>query len=263
LKRFLGALFLLWTGVILVTYYVVQKPGLLNSIAGLADTVWALVVAALLLFNAYGLGKRILYLLKFDSQDAVDQLLLRWGIGLGALGLLGVFYSVLQLAHRSILISSQIVLALIFLLRNDVKDLRSALASLQSSLNRSFSQYSFATKLTIILLLAFSFLLTLTPPFEAFDVLLYHLTQPAAILRDGGLRALDIFPFWYPTLTENTYLWALAFGSERVPQMLHLAWGILTVLLIWCWSTRIWGTEIGRKALLLVVTIPSLMMVAS
>ena len=36
-------------------YSVVQKPNLLNALPGLADTLWTLIVATLLLFNAYGL----------------------------------------------------------------------------------------------------------------------------------------------------------------------------------------------------------------
>ena len=85
MKRFwVGAFFLLWTGVIIITFYVVQKPNI-NALAGLADTLWTLFVAALLLFNAYGLGTRILNLLGLKSIDAVDRLLLSFGIGLGCL----------------------------------------------------------------------------------------------------------------------------------------------------------------------------------
>ena len=58
MKKYIGALFLFWAGAIIVLYYVVQKPGLLNIFAGLLDTLWTILVAAMLLFNAYGLGKQ-------------------------------------------------------------------------------------------------------------------------------------------------------------------------------------------------------------
>ena len=74
--------FLLWTGIILSAYYVVQKPGLLNAISGLADTLWTMIAAALLLFNAYGIGTRILVWLGLKSLDEMDRLLLGFGIGL-------------------------------------------------------------------------------------------------------------------------------------------------------------------------------------
>src|SRR4030095_7811962 len=95
-------LFLLWTGILLSVYYVVQKPGLLNAFAGLADTFWTLIIAALLLFNAYGIGIRILSWVRLTSIDEVDRLLLGCGIGLGVLGLLGLGISAIQLARAPI-----------------------------------------------------------------------------------------------------------------------------------------------------------------
>lgn len=263
MKRSLGALFILWAGVIIVAYYIVQKPGLLTTFAGLANTLWTLLVAAILLFNSYGLGKRVLSLFKFETRDLIEHLLLSCGIGLGSLGLLGLFMSVIQLANKGILGTVQILLALFFVFKNDFKSLRIRIHALISDLRISLSQYSLFTKLILSLLLTFSFLLTLVPPFEAFDVLINHLAQPATILREGGLHAVNVLPFWYPTLTENVYLWALGFGSERAPQILHLAWSVLTVLLLWHWSVKVWGIEIGRKALLLVASMPALVMLSS
>ena len=263
MKKYIGALFLLWAGAIIVVYYVVQKPGLLNIFTGLLDTVLTLLVAGTLLFNAYGLGRRILQLIKLNSLDAAESLLFRFGVGLGVLGLLGLFFSAVQLAHRPILALVQIGMALFFLIRRDGQNLIGDIHSLRSQLNLSFSQYSYFTRFAIGLTLLISFLLTLVPPFEAFDVLINHLAQPAIILRDGGLRVVDILPFWYPTLTVNVYLWALAFGSERAAQLIHFFWGLLAILLLWHWATKIWGIEIGRKTLLLLVAIPSLAMLAS
>ena len=74
---------------------------------------------------------------------------------------------------------------------------------------------------------------------------------------------MDIPHFWFPSLTENVYLWALALQSERAAQIIHLIWGILSVLLLWRWSVKVWSVEIGRKTLLLLAAIPSLPMLAS
>jgi hypothetical protein len=263
LKRFwVGTFFLLWTGIIIIAYYVVQKPNI-NALAGLADTLWTLLVAALLLFNAYGLGTRILSLLGLKSIDAVDRLLLSLGIGLGCLGLLGLAFSAAQLARASILTIFQIALMIFFILSNDVGKLHRDLKVLGTNLNLSFSQFGIFTKLAILLPLASSFLLTLVPPFEAFDALLYHLAQPARILQDGGLRVVDNVPFWFPNLTENVYLWALALGSERATQLIHFSWATLSGLLLLHWAVKVWNIEIGRKVLLLLAAIPSLPMLAS
>lgn len=259
----MGALFLLWAGVIILAYYVVQKPSLLGAFAGLADTFWTFLVAVILLFNSYGLGKRLLSLFKFETQDLVELLLLSVGLGLGLLGLLGLLISVLQLANTKVLIAVQFILILFFLFRNDLKNLRAESSSIAQSLNLSFSRYNIFSKLTIFLLLTFSFLLTLVPPFEAFDALLYHLALPTTILKSGGLQAFNNPPAWFPTLTENVYLWALGMGSERATQMLHFAWGLIAVLLLWHWATKFWNIEIARKVLLLLAAMPSLTMLAS
>jgi hypothetical protein len=38
-------------------------------------------------------------------------------------------------------------------------------------------------------------------------------------------------------------------GSERATQLIHFAWTLLAVLLLWHWGTKIWSIEVGRKIL--------------
>ena len=95
------------------------------------------------------------------------------------------------------------------------------------------------SKIAVILPFVFSFTLTFLPPFEAFDGLFYHLAQPEQILRDGGLRLINIPHFWFPNITENLYLWGLAFHSDRAAQILHFTWWLLASLLILFWASRI------------------------
>ena len=264
MKRAIAALLLLWTGVLIVAYYVVQKPGLLGAFAGLLDTIWTLLVAALLLFNAYGIGKNILQVLQFERQVSIDRLLLGWGIGLGAMGLLGLFVSAVQLADEWVLTLFQVGLGLFFVFQGIPGNLRVDLNTLFTHLHLSFSQYNRFTKIILFSVPGFAFLLTLVPPFEAFDALFYHLTQPARVLQDGGLRVADIAPhFWFPNLTENLYLWALGLGSERAAQILHFAWAMLSVLLLWHWAVNVWNAEIARKTLLLLAAMPALPLLAS
>ncbi|HEX5837097.1 MAG TPA: glycosyltransferase family 39 protein, partial [Anaerolineales bacterium] len=263
MKRAIAALFLLWTGVLIVAYYVVQKPGLPVAFAGLLDTLWTLLVAALLLFNAYGIGKKILQVLQFERQASIDRLLLGWGIGLGAMGLLGLFVSAVQLADEWVLTLFQVGLALFFLYQGIPGSLRVDLGTLFTNLHLSFSPYNRFTKIILFSVPVFAFLLTLVPPFEAFDALFYHLTQPARVLRDGGLRIIDIPHFWFPNLTENLYLWALGLGSERAAQVLHFAWAMLSALLLWHWASKVWNAEIARKTLLLLASMPALPLLAS
>ena len=264
MKRSIAVLlFLAWTSILLSLYYVVQKPGLLSAFTGLADTLWTFIVAALLLFNAYGIGSRVLSSLGLKLIDEVDRLLLGCGIGLGGLGLIGLGLSLAQIARVppfSFLIA---FLTAFFVLNKDLGKLLVDLKTFLTHWNLSFSQFNLFSKIAIVLPFVFSFLLTLAPQFEAFDALLYHLAQPARILQDGGLRPVDVPQFWFPNLTENVYLWALALGSERAAQLIHFAWACFSALLLWRWAVRVWGVEIGRKTLLLLAAIPSLPMLAS
>jgi hypothetical protein len=264
LKKYIGVLFLLWTGALIVLYYVVQKPGLLNILAGLLDTLWTVLVATLLLFNAYGLGRRLLSVFRFRAQDSIDCLLLGWGMGLGALGLLGLFFAAVQLANKNLLTAVQIIIAVFFLLKGDLQELHAGVRKLTSYLNLSIGPYGVVTKIALTLPLVFAFLLTFVPPFEAFDAVFYHLAQPAMVLREGGLHVVDTPPqFWFPNLSENIYLWALGMGSERAAQLIHLMWAVLAALLLWYWSLKGWNTEVSRKSLLLLAAMPALPMLAS
>ena len=255
--------FLLWIGIILSAYYVVQKPGLLNAFTGLANTLWTLVVAAFLLFNAYCIGRKILAWLGLKSFDEIDRLLLGFGIGLGALALLGLVISAVQLARAPTFFLCLVVLTIIFLFDKGWGNLQADFKVFVAEWNLSFSQFSLFSKTVIVLPFLLSFLLTLAPQFEAFDALLYHLAEPARVLQDGGLRPVDILQFWFPNLTENLYLWALALRAERAAQMMHFAWGMLSALLLWRWAVKVWNVEIGRKTLLLLAAIPSLPMLTS
>ncbi|HEX5809552.1 MAG TPA: glycosyltransferase family 39 protein, partial [Anaerolineales bacterium] len=255
--------FLLWTGIILSIYYVVQKPGLLNAFAGLVDTLWTLTVAALLVFNGYAIGSHILVRVGLRTSDEIDGLLLGAATGLGALGLLGLVFSIVQIARAPIFFFFLIGLTIFFLLNGSWRKFRTDLSVFAAYWNLSFSQYSFFTRLALTLLFTFPFLLSLAPQFEAFDALLYHFAQPARVLQDGGLRLVNVPHFWFPNLTENVYLWALALQSERAAQLMHFTWAFLSALLLWRWAVKVCGVEIGRKALLLLAAIPSLPMLAS
>jgi dolichyl-phosphate-mannose-protein mannosyltransferase len=256
-------LFLAWTGILLSLYYVVQKPGLFSAFTGLADTVWTLIIAALLLFNAYGIGRRVLVWAGLKSIDEVDRLLLGCGVGLGGLGLLALGLSLAQLARVPVFSFLIAFLAAFFVFNKDLGEMRLDLKTFRTHWNLSFSQFGLLSKIAILLPFIFSFLLALVPQFEAFDALLYHLAQPARILQDGGLLPVDVPQFWFPDLTENIYLWALALGSERAAQLMHFAWASLSALLLWRWTVKVWGVEVGRKTLLLLAAIPSLPMLAS
>lgn len=251
-----------WAGIVLTAFYVVQKPPI-PAFAGLVDTLWTLLVSALVLFNAYAIGKGSLRWAGWRENDPPFRLILSLGIGLGLLGILGLLFSLAQIANPSLLRFSLFLLTLLFLVAGSHRDLQWDSRELARELNLHVSGFRPLEKTAIPLLLFFSFALTLVPQFEAFDALFYHLTQPARILQDGGLRLVNIPHFWFPNVTENLYLWGLALNAERSAQLMHFTWGILSAILLFLWASRAWDGNIGRKTVLLLATVPSLPIVAS
>ncbi len=105
--------------------------------------------------------------------------------------------------------------------------------------------------------------MTLLPPWDAFDALLYHLTIPKLWLQDGGLKAYNFPHYWFPGLVEGVYFWGMRLASEIVPQQIHFAWGLCTTILVWDWARRLWGDLTAWWALLLLISMPSLLLLAS
>ncbi|MBI4760604.1 MAG: ArnT family glycosyltransferase [Chloroflexota bacterium] len=263
MKRALALIAVAWTGILLAAFYVVQKPPL-AAFAGLADTLWTLLITALLLFNAYALGKASLRWAGWRSDDDPPlRLLLSLGIGMGILGILGLLFSLVQIANPPLLRLSLFLLTLFFLLSGNHRVFQRDARELARELHLHASGWRPLERLALLLLLLFSFALSLAPQFEAFDALLYHLTQPARILQDGGIQPINIPHFWFPNLTENLYLWGLAFKAERSAQLMHFTWGVLTAALLFLWASRTWGGGVGRKTILLLAVMPSLPIVAS
>jgi 4-amino-4-deoxy-L-arabinose transferase-like glycosyltransferase len=262
-RSVLAAVSLAWAGILLAAFYVVQKPPL-SAFAGLADTLWTLLISALLLFDACALGRYVLGWAGWRSrEDPPLRLLLNLGIGLGFLGILGLLFSLVQVSTPPLLRLALFLLTLVFLAAGAHHPFRTDARALLDELRLHASGFNPLEKIALFLLLFFSFALTLAPQFEAFDALFYHLAQPTRILQDGGVKTINIPHFWFPNLTENLYLWGLAFKAERTAQLMHFTWGVLAVLLLFLWASRTWGSRTGRKTLLLLATLPSLPIVAS
>lgn len=251
-----------WAGIILAAFYVVQKPNL-PALAGLADTAWTLLVSALLLFNAFAIGRHSLRWAGWSADDPPLRLILSLGIGLGLLAILGLFFSLAQLAAPRTLAISLCLLTLLFLITGSHRALFRDARELAHELNLHASGFKPLERSAVLLLLFLSFALTLAPQFEAFDALFYHLTQPARILQDGGLQLVNIPHYWFPNITENLYLWGLALNTERSAQVMHYTWGVLSALLLFLWASRTWRAETGRRTVILLATVPSLPILAS
>ena len=256
-------LIIAWSGFVVSAYYVVQKPLVLQVIDHLFFTVWTLVVTSILFVNALALGTLTIRRFVCDRNDDVSMLILAGGLGLGELGLLGFALAALGAAKFGILLGIQVLFLMWFIWRGTIGDILVRIDEFVIQVRTSASRVPGWMIVTATIGTVLTFSLTLLPPVEAFDALLYHLTIPYLWLRDGGLHAYDMPPYWFPGIVEGAYVWGLGLGTDIVPQQLHFLWGVFTGLLLWSWSRTLWNDRTAWWVLMLLLSMPSLPLLAS
>ena len=253
----------LWIAFVFAAFYVVQKPLALQLIPGLLSLLRTLVLTGAMLVEATGLGVATLRRF-FPFLDPGERALLGAGLGLGFFGLLGFGLAAAGLARPVVLIPILAVLLILAgwkgWLRQAKGDFSSLWQALRSPLEADLKWIPWLAGAALLL----SFLLAFAPPADSFDALFYHLSVPAAWLRDGGLAAPQIIPhYWFPELVEGVFVWGLALGSEATAPLLHLAWGVLTVGLVWTWAWKALGKSTAWRSIAVLISMPSLPLLAS
>lgn len=257
-KKIIGSVFfLVWSLIVLSAFYITQRPLFIQVIGGTLSTLWAIGLLLWILINSYGIGAFILQKIRLQST-LHESLILQIGLGLGVVGLGGYGLAALGLAKPIVL------LALLFanLILVLISKYHSALWLSLISFLRSFkeNQNGLPRWLPYIVLLgsALGFGFALLPPAEGFDGLFYHLALPERLLADGKILPYAVPQFWFPGLMEGNFIWALGLGSERTAQLLHWAFSILTIGLVWEWSRNAFNHKSAWWALALLISMPSL-----
>lgn len=262
-KLLLAIAIIAWSGFVVAAYFVVQKPLALQFAVPLMKLAWTFLVTSMLLLNALVLGLLTIRRLIPDLTQIVSVLVLACGIGLGELGLLGFILAAIGASDFFLLLAVQVLIlswstwkgtlrSVFSLIKNSVIQIRSA-----ASLLPLWMQWA------VILAMTLTFLMALLPPADAFDALLYHLTVPELWLHDGGLRVYNIPHYWFPGLVEGIYFWGLGLGSEIVSHQIHFTYALCVILLLWDWTRRLWGDLTAGWALMLLISMPSLLLLAT
>jgi len=252
-----------WGGFVIAAYFVAHKPFAMQVSSHLANLAWTLIVTSTLMMNAFGLGRRTLKLLIPDIVEDISSLVLAGGIGLGVLGLLGFGLAIIGATGFVILLVVQILLLSFFTRRGEIKDIFRQLGTAIADVKESGLNIPAWMKLAALIAFTLTLLRTLLPPVDAFDALLYHLTIPNLWIRDGGLQAYNFPHYWLPGLVEGVYLWGLGLDSEIAPQQIHLLWAALLAILLWSWARKLWGDLTAWWTLMLLISMPSLLLLAS
>ena len=263
-KKLLAALGIIaWSGFVVAAYFVVHKPFALQVAGPLLSFLWTLLLSVILLLNGVSLGLVTIRRLIPDTPSDVSLLTLACGIGLGELGLLGFILAATGASNFLILLTAQILLLAWSKWTGILAGVFSLLKSFTLQFRASLSILPLWMRWAAIAAVILTFLMTLLPPADAFDALLYHLTVPDLWLQDGGLRQYNIPHYWFPGLVEGMYIWGLGLGSEIVPHHIHFAYAFCTSILLWNWTRRLWDDLTAGWVLMLLISMPSLLLLAS
>ena len=263
----LVGLFLLWLVFILAGYYVVQNAYLgpvYEALGGgirwrapspsgraLIRSALDLLAALWILFIALGLGRWLIGRLKLAGRTPLEELLFAIGTGAGALGLLVLVLGLIGLLQRPLLIGLAILLTLATF-RGNVFFLR----------RLSIPRPRWTLALLLLATAGLALTLALLPP-TSWDGLFYHLTGPELYLDQGGIRpGPDIPHLNFPALIEMNFLLAMAIRGDTTAVVLHLAFALLLVGLVYALAQELLAVKNGWLAVLFLLSIPMIFTLA-
>ncbi len=239
---------LLWLTLAVALVLSTQRPLPARVWWGLARTVWALACAAGFGLWAWALGDKLAPW--WGGEEGED--LLAAGVGAGALAVVSLGLEVLHWARPWVfwgLGAIGVAWALRHWRHRRPCEGRACWQALPAR------GWWLAAGVPALLL-------ALAPP-EGFDALVYHLAQPAWVLKHGGLQSVAIYPFWHPGLVEGVYIWPLAWGSDRAAQLLGLAFAAAAIYWAADWAREIFGARTARGVVLLAFAMPSGLLLAT
>lgn len=259
MKKTVSALVILfWLSIILTAYYVTQKPNFLQVINGIGYLTLTISLPLLMTFLSACIGGLIL-----PNEQPTERLILGAALGLGVLGLTGFFFAMLGWANIGTFFIIILILFAVFAYFGKIKhlllDIKFTTTEIAANLKDVTGWRPVAAGIGLLL----AILMGLAPPIEDFDALFYHLTVPTLWLRESGLSLVNMPHYWYPQIVEGIFVWPLTFGVDTATHILHLVWLILTICLLWYWARQLWGISTAWNGLVLLLSMPSLLWLAS
>jgi 4-amino-4-deoxy-L-arabinose transferase-like glycosyltransferase len=249
--------FVLWLFAVLAAFYVVQKPFTLATARAVARTMLDVMTAVAIAVVGAALGRRILIWLGLGCLSPGDLVWLAPGLGLGALALMSFALGLAGGWHRSVIYGFAALTTL--LLARDILALARRIGTWRPRLAvGTWGRRYLAATLLLTLLLA------LAPP-TSWDGLFYHLTGPALYIDRTAIRPLNVnIPHLaFPSLMEMLFSLAMLLRSDVAAKLLHLAYGLLMMAVVYRLSQRWQGREVGRWSLLLLASMPMVAVLAA
>jgi len=231
-----------WVVIVISAYFAIHKPGspqqfaalakapgsIAGAVAGLRLEVLARAASSIggvlaTLSVATLLGRPWIGALR--GLDPRSQIALQLGAGLAGLSYLVLAMGALG-AYNRLTVYAITAISLPFAVPRWVGLLRGRRISLPARrADRWLAGF-------VLLMLLFAAASALAPP-TAWDSLVYHLAGPRHYIAAGRLNHdLDLPYLGFPQAGSMLYLWGMLLAGDRVPQLIHLSFGVLTLALL-------------------------------
>ena len=254
-KLLVASLFILWLFFVLASFFAVQKPFSAANALAIGGALLDLLAAGWLGLVALAMGTwflpRLLPPPGGDPQPAwgLELAVLGAGLGLGALGLLGLALGLAGLFQPVVAYGVTIALSAIFL-PQAVQLFR----RLRAWRPANPPPLPAAVYLSLFALLT---LLTALLPPTGWDSLFYHLTGPKLYLQSGRIAGgVDIPHLSFPSVMEMLYAWAILLRGDIAAKLLHALFGLLLAGLVYLTARRFLGRKAAWPAVLLFASMP-------
>ncbi len=215
------------------------------SIIGYIAIIWICV----------GFGAWTLRRLRAAALTLAEEIPFGAAIGMGTLSYLVLAAGLLGYVRLPAVAAMLVILAAI-----SWRDMLRLAARLPSAIAKLAPWRRRGLALAIFLLVMFLLTLTgaLAPATDNdYDSLVYHLTMPKLYVRDGGIHAIPWLTHSnFPFTIEMLYTVGLLARDQSLAKLLHFGCGWLTVLAVFGFARRHWGSLAGWLGACILAAVP-------
>jgi hypothetical protein len=236
----------------LLTVFILLTLVRLQALAAMLVLAWLLALGA-------GMGHAVLRLfLQGVELSRLERLLLSAALGIGMLSLIGL---ILALTWQLNAPMAYAVLGLLsFAARNQIRASACAaidgIRSAQPNWQTADLRLPAAVVAMLALCFAGGYVWALADDI-GYDSMMYHLAFPALYAKFGGLvERPEAVHSYFCHNAEMLYSLAMVLVGQPLPQLIHLASGLLVTALVWCLGRRLVGSTTGWLAALIFYALP-------
>ncbi len=216
-----------------------------------------LVGLGIICMIAFGMGRKILKLLRIEGESILESTIFALGLGFGSLSLMIFALGILQLYYTWVVYSVLGILSVFSFF--EVKKVKLQKPQLSSSKPR-FTVFGifFCGLLGVAAIIN---LVGALIPESFYDSLVFHLAVPTLYKINHGIRNIEtIWISHFPQNMQMLYTMSLLLGTDILAKLIHWIMGIFVVLLVYTFGRKYFNYRVGLLAGAIFYTIPMVAM---